>query len=73
MGRIQQRKPGLAGRLIAARARGELGQAMVEYSTISYVILAGSLGVAWPFFQKMVAALNTYYEGIYYTLNLPLP
>ncbi len=73
MRRIQQRKAGPAGRLIASRTRSQLGQAMVEYSTISYFILVGALGAGWPFMGEMVKALNSYYEGIYYTLNLPLP
>jgi hypothetical protein len=54
------------------RRRGERGQAMIEYSIIMWVLLAGAAGVGLPFMVWMLNALDTYYQSIYYMLGQPL-
>jgi hypothetical protein len=57
---------------------GQRGQAMVEYSTISFFILGGlaAVGMGLPLGSKMslveqiYSALQTYVLNIYYSLGL---
>jgi len=49
------------------------GQAMVEYSVIAHVLLAGGAMVSWPFFTTFINAMNIYYEGLFELLTRPLP
>ncbi len=58
---------------VLAFLRDESGQAMTEYSTISFALLLGSAGAAWPFMKDMLNAYRTYYDSIYFVLNLPFP
>ena len=51
------------------RARG---QAMVEYSMITFAILCGA-GLGWPFLVKLLDALSIYFESIYYIVLSPIP
>lgn len=53
------------------RARGEEGQATVEYAAVSAAFLVGA-GVGWPFFLGLINAFQTYYHSIYFVLQLPI-
>ena len=54
--------------------RDQSGQAMAEYSTITFFMLIGFSGVSLVLFlPNFMNALNTYIAGIYYLLDAPLP
>jgi hypothetical protein len=54
------------------RRRAVRGQDTVEYAFITFVILVG-LGLGWPFLNRLMDALSTYYESIYYVVLSPIP
>ena len=58
-----------------ALIRGQRGQAMTEYASITTMLLLGAIagGTGWPYFQLMIRALNGYLKSVYYVLNLALP
>ena len=72
---LRRLKQGIAAELRCWRAllRDESGQAMMEYSTVSYALLLGLAGAGWPFMKDMMLAYQNYYNSIYFVLNLPLP
>lgn len=54
--------------------RDERGQAMVEYSTITFFMLIGAGGTGLVYFlPHFLNALNTYLGSIYYMLSLAIP
>ena len=55
--------------------RREEGQAIAEYSSITFILILGAIagGTGWPYFQMMINALNSYLASVYYTINLALP
>lgn len=54
------------------RIQSERGQAMVEYSSITFFLLLGSIGIGWPFMVTLLNALNTYFASIYWVLRAPV-
>lgn len=53
--------------------RGQLGQSTVEYSFIAHFILGTGALMMIKLMPKLFAAYQTYLNGFYFTLNLPLP
>mgnify|MGYP000932872152 FL=1 len=60
-------------RLLAALLRDEDGQAMVEYS-VTTILLLGFLavGVSWPLTRNLFDGLQGYIDLYFYALNLAL-
>ncbi len=53
--------------------RGPRGQAMVEYSAVTFFLATG-LGVGIVTVLPMLMnALDRYLQGIYFMINLPIP
>lgn len=52
--------------------RSQRGQAMVEYSSITFFLLLGTAGIGWPFMVSLLNALNTYFASIYWVLRSPV-
>ncbi|NMO14182.1 hypothetical protein HPC49_19335 [Pyxidicoccus fallax] len=54
------------------RAKASRGQALVEYSLILTLLVAGTvLGfVGWPFTRRLFEALQGYVDLFFYALNL---
>jgi hypothetical protein len=50
----------------------ERGQAMVEYSSITFFLLLGTAGVGWPFMVALLNALSTYFASISGVLRAPV-
>jgi hypothetical protein len=48
------------------------GQGMVEYAVVAAALL-GFTVMGWPFLVKLINALNTYFDSIYYVIQSPLP
>jgi hypothetical protein len=69
---VSLKRKSLAGSL-ALRLRAARGQAMLEYSMISHMILIGGFAGAWPFTQWIFASLTKYFHSIYYVLTSPVP
>jgi len=77
---MKQRRPLPAARRRAVR-RGERGQAMVEYSLITWLLFAGlAVGMSVPMFpgkknliEIFLDAYQIYYDSFYYVLNMPFP
>jgi len=72
--------------MLASRGRGLLGdqrgQAMVEYSSITFMLLIGVAGLGfaftWPgmnvsLAQAIYASLQVYVDSFYYSLHLLAP
>jgi hypothetical protein len=71
----------------ARRTRKQRGQAMVEYSALNWVLIAGlALGLNAPVFRPFqgqsggrsvidlfLEAYQVYYDSFYFLLNLPIP
>ena len=49
------------------------GQAMVEYSFISQVLLLGGAFGAWVFIDYLMYALDLYFKSIYWVITSPVP
>lgn len=55
------------------KRRAQRGQAMIEYSAITYfLVLAGGVSIL-VIIPQLMNALNIYLGGIYFMLNLALP
>ncbi|MBS2029635.1 MAG: hypothetical protein JST54_17160 [Deltaproteobacteria bacterium] len=54
--------------------RGQGGQAMVEYSTITLFgsVVGGATAIAYVL-PALLNAINMYLDSVYYVLNMPLP
>lgn len=68
--------------LLHRLARDQRGQAMVEYSTITFFLLIGTAGLGfafkWPgmnvsLAQAIYSALQVYVDSYYYSLHLLVP
>jgi len=57
-----------------ARLRGQGGQAMVEYSTITLFgsVVGGTTAIVYVL-PALLNAINIYLDSLYYVLNMPLP
>lgn len=55
------------------KLRRPRGQAMVEYSIINLVLLVGGSYTAWVFADFLFAALDKYYDSIYWVITSPVP
>lgn len=53
--------------------RGRRGQAMVEYSMVSHVLLIGGAAMAWPFMSALMNAMNLYYQSVYFIIGSSVP
>ena len=54
--------------------RDQGGQAMVEYSTITFFMLVGGGGtLLTTFLPKFLDAMNAYLDSVYYIINQPFP
>ncbi len=51
------------------------GQAMVEYSTISTVMLLGGIAVAggWGYYDDLMRGFDTYLGSVYFVLKMAFP
>lgn len=45
---------------------------MLEYSAIIWMLMGGAMIGGWPFLVRMINALNTYFESIYFMLSQPI-
>lgn len=54
------------------RLGGQRGQAMLEYSSITFFLLLGTAAVGWPFLVALMNALNRYFESIYWVIRAPV-
>jgi hypothetical protein len=54
-------------------SRGRRGQAMVEYTMVSHVLLIGGVAMAWPFMTAMMNAMTLYYQSIYFIVGSSVP
>ena len=52
---------------------GRRGQAMMEYTMVTHVLLIGGTAVAWPFMSTLMNGLNTYYQSIWFILGASVP
>ncbi|MFN7132769.1 MAG: hypothetical protein ACK4N5_11860 [Myxococcales bacterium] len=61
--------------LSAARRLGqdESGQAMAEYSMISFYLILGTGGCLFVWIPSMLNAYQVYIQGFYLVLGLPVP
>ncbi len=50
----------------------ESGQSMMEYSFMSFMILAGGSLALTPTIDKFFEAYNIYLAGFFYVLSLPI-
>jgi len=57
------------GRWRRALKRLQRGQAMVEYSVITHAIVIGGGLALLPVIAKLLEALDTFYQGIYFVLE----
>ena len=53
--------------------RAARGQALLEYTLISFVILVGFGGVFFAFLPEMLDAYQVYIDSFHFVLNLPIP
>jgi hypothetical protein len=53
--------------------RGMSGQAMAEYSTITFWLLGTGALMLTRFLPSMIGAVGDYMHGVYFTLALPFP
>ena len=58
---------------VPGRLGGEGGQAMAEYAIVLAAIIGLLVGAGFTFFPDFIRALQTYYDGYYILLNLPIP
>lgn len=73
--------PTAPAKLRRTRRRGRGGQAMVEYSAITYFMVLGLVvGMSVDLFpgkknvlEVFLAAYQIYYDSFYFVLNLPIP
>ena len=49
------------------------GQAMIEYTMVTHVLLVGGAVAVWPFLSFMLKAFAVYYRSIYFVLSAPVP
>ena len=49
------------------------GQAMVEYSTVTFALLIGTGVALLPVLNVFYQALNTFYDSIYFILSSAVP
>lgn len=49
------------------------GQAMMEYTMVSHVLLIGGMGMAWPFMSALMNAMDLYYQSIYFIVSCSVP
>jgi hypothetical protein len=49
------------------------GQAMVEYTMVTHVLLISTLAGTWPFMSAMMNSMSLYYESIYYIIGSSVP
>jgi hypothetical protein len=49
------------------------GQAMVEYTMVSHVLLIGGAAATWPFMSFMMKGMNLYYQSIFWMLSTSVP
>jgi len=50
----------------------ERGQAAVEYTVITFMLLGGG-ALSWPFTVRLINAMNVYYQSIFAAIQAPLP
>ena len=67
---------------LRARLGDESGQAMVEYSSITYMILIGGIvatagvnfpGTNQPFIIAFMSGMTTYLNSLYFWIDMPMP
>ncbi len=73
--RRQVQEKGPLNRLARARSllRHVRGQAMVEYSIVSHVLMLGGAATIWYFSGYLYSALDLYYQSIYFVLQSSVP
>jgi len=57
---------------IFRRVKNEDGQAVVEYSLIAFLILAGGVIFLPTAIDQIVSAYHVYIGGFYYVLSIPI-
>ena len=49
------------------------GQAMVEYSFVTHILMLGGAATLWVFTGYLFKALDLYYQSIYFVLQSSVP
>lgn len=62
-------KPASAEQARRRKLRAPRGQAMVEYSMISHLLMIGGSGTLLFFAKELFNALGQYFEGIYFVIR----
>ena len=58
---------------LLASVRRPRGQAMMEYSFISHILVLGAVTAGTPMITYLIEGLSKYYESIYWVLTSPIP
>jgi hypothetical protein len=53
--------------------RSRRGQAMLEYSFVSFVVLIGASAGAWVYWSTLMTALDLYFQSLYFVITSPVP
>jgi hypothetical protein len=61
------------GRRGLLRWRRQRGQAMVEYSSVVFILALGGGASIITVLPMLMGALNRYLQGLYYMINLAVP
>ncbi|MBN2496259.1 MAG: hypothetical protein JXR96_16825 [Deltaproteobacteria bacterium] len=60
-------------RFFTRLVRARRGQSMVSYAIITAAILGGLTTMGMVIFPKMIDAMNSFTESLYFCINCPFP